>query len=220
VPASQAEVDRYLAAHSPHGMLHPPEEPGQSVIHDGPFGIQDTEYDPKRQENPAAFTSPSLLVESFQIGDHTVLKTTTFLSARQGVSAQHRILDEVTAVRIERIGREQGDRPNRKNHRLPTIKLSAASDPRDVERLVDAFNALYGSPSGGTTSCPFPGVPQPQTTITFMTKSVEGDAGTVAATWYPSCFGQITVTVNGRQLEGTLHPDSWTRLIYDIADAG
>jgi hypothetical protein len=33
------------------------------------------------------------------------------------------------------------------------------------------------------------------------------------------CFGQMTVSVNGHQLDGTLDPGSWQELVDEVADA-
>ncbi len=217
VPSPQSEVAAFFKAHAPSGMRHPIGE--MAIDEGGSDGIASTEYEFVRPENPAAYAGPSLLVQFRQIGDRTVIRADTFLAARMAVSDQHRISDQVVAVEIERIGRKPGTNAL-KNIQLPTIRLSAANDSATINQLVTTFNALYGSVDAGSPSCPYPGDPPPRNTVTFHTKSAQdGSTGTVVADVHPSCFGQVSVTVNGVRLEGTLDPEPWGRALSELVGA-
>lgn len=131
-------------------------------------------------QRPTAYTGPSLLVQFTQIADRTVLRADTFLAARYAVSERHRIIDDVVAVRINRI-RPPSPGINEESNALPPVELNAPEDAAQIGRLVDSFNRLYGSVTvPNVMSCPQS--PPAKDTMTFSTAAKAAPQ----APWSPS----------------------------------
>ena len=211
VPGTPEELADFLTSNAPEGMQH---EPGTEVVVNGTSdGVGYTDYEQIELAMPAAYTGPSVLVQFKQFEDRTVVRVDTFLAARAAVSPQHRITASVTSVTIERIrpdppiGADDGGP-------LPTVTLTSPADLAAINSLVRGFNGLYGTQIPvPAISCPFPGDPPPEDTVTFAT-----DAGPVVAHVEPWCFGQVQVTVGGEKLSVTLDPGSWSQLVDVVAD--
>jgi hypothetical protein len=217
VPMGVAQVVAFLTDHAPAGMRRPPGE--DIVVNADSDGVGYTDYDTISPADPAAYTGPSLLVQFKQFGDHTIVRADTFLAARYAVSPQHRIAGEVTAVQIVRV-RPAKPFGSGDGGPLPTVRLEALADAAQISELVDAYNGLYGSwTEGGFLSCPFPGDPRPEDTVTFFVRNDDGTDSTVVAKTELACWGQLQATVDGSRLDVTLDPGDFPQTVDQIADA-
>jgi hypothetical protein len=215
-PLSVDEVAAFLADHTPPGTRLPSgDNPVVSPILDG-AGY--AEYNTVVSADPAAYSAPRILVQFAAIGDHSALRIDTFLAARYAVPDDDRVAADVTSVEIVRVTAPKEFGGVGDGGPLPPVVLTAADDPAAVDRLVSAFNGLYGSEvdAFGWMSCPMIPAPEPRWTVTFVSTREDGSVDTTVATVAPMCWGQVQVMVNGDRSPVTLDPSGWVETLDDV----
>ena len=197
VPLTDEQVAAFLTDHAPNGMRRP-----EGVV---------------TPADPAAYTGPTVLVQFKQVGDHSVLRVDTFLGARYAVPDELRVTGRVTSVDIDRVGPGDLNRVG-DGGPLPTVRLTSPDDAAQIDRLVGAFNGLYGSlTTGYAMSCPM--IPDPpKYTVTFVGTASDGAIHTTVAKVAPICFGQLSVSVDGTLMQITLNPAGWPQVVDEVAD--
>jgi hypothetical protein len=208
VPLSADAVQQFLLRHHPRGMAAEKDEGVGSST-----GVRTFDYQTVHPRDPAAYTSPSLLVEWFDVGPSTAIRFDVMLASRRARPQATLLTGGVASVDIDRI----------RNHLegagsstvLSTVRLSAESEPAVLGQVVAALNGLYGDAvSNSMHSCLFQ---SETTTYRFVFHIAAGD---VTYQWANPCDPQIDVTRAGKSFGPSLDPgDLYDRVTTILADS-
>jgi hypothetical protein len=210
VPASAADVQRFLRTHHPQGMTD--KEFGIS----GGNGGGHTAYRAVRARDPAVYTRPVLLVEWHDLGPRTVIRFDSALASRRARTPATYPSAPVTSIDVDRV--KQSFIGGGSQQVLSTVRLSLATDPDRLHQVVAALGALYGSPlHDDSAHCPSLDDAKPSFTFRFVLHTANGDL--IYDYAFLSCL-QIVIAWDGMPIGVTLDPgdlyNTVTKILADL----
>lgn len=190
VPMSIAEFTSWLRSHVPEGFAGPPTDGGAYSVGEGRMA-QVEELDTAGSN---AYTGGSLAFSLLPYEGGLVARVDTFISPRFARTVF--VPEDTSEVRIGRtVSHPYAAKPHT---RRATVMLT---EPADVSELVGEVNALPGSSTASSGSCPL------TTTKVDYRVSFPTSAGTFALRFEGGpCWPQVTLLHDGNKVGPTLDP--------------